>query len=77
MSDQERPNSEPSKSKARPMTAEQARKARLDAALRENLKRRKAQIRTRGLDDIADGRDQPSIFKTGRDRSGTGNGNAE
>lgn len=59
------------------MTAEQARKARLDAALRENLKRRKAQIRTRGLDDIADGRDQPSIFKTGRDRSGTGNGNAE
>lgn len=64
MSDQQRTCPEPSKSSP-PKTAEQARKARLDAALRENLKRRKAQVRSRGLDDAEDDRDTPSIFKPG------------
>jgi hypothetical protein len=51
------------------LSAEEKRKARLDAALRDNLRRRKQQVRNRGLDDASSERDTPSIFKSEDDRT--------
>lgn len=71
MSEQDQPGKEP-KSRRRPPSQSESRRARLDAALRANLQRRKEQIRSRGLDEDDDGlRDTPSILKGGSDRDGT------
>lgn len=71
MSEQDRPPHAPATrpaetNAAASNTAESRRAARLDAALRANLKRRKSQIRSRGLTGDDTSRDIPSIVKASR-----------
>lgn len=70
MSDKDLTHTPSSRSEPNP-SAQERRKARLDEALRANLRRRKEQVRTRGLDGESGGRDTPSIFKTGDSRTGS------
>ncbi len=53
----------------RPSAADDEKKARLAAALRENLKRRKAQARARHVDEAASRQDEPSDVRAGASRS--------
>ncbi len=53
----------------RPSAADDEKKARLAAALRENLKRRKAQARARHRDEAALRRDEPSDAQAEATRS--------
>lgn len=71
MSEQDRPPPAPATHRAATnmadtSTAGSRRAARLDAALRANLKRRKSQIRSRGLTGDDTSRDIPSIVKASR-----------
>lgn len=65
------PSSTPSSHAKPKLSAEDRRNARLETALRANLRRRKDQVRSRGLDDENGDRDTPSIFKTTDGRTGS------
>lgn len=70
MPDKTEPRAAPAHRPSPPSHADR-RQARLDEALRANLKRRKQQVRNRDLEGDGERGDTPSIVKASRDRDGT------